>query len=463
MITMKNRLLIFLMSLAAILLMSLAAILFCGCEKFLDAKPDNTLAHPSTLKDLRAILDQEDHINNLYHGILEIAADDFYITYKGYATLQQRYRDGYVWEDQGIDAGYTGLYRVVSVANVVLEGLARIDGGDIALRRQLEGEALFLRGWMFFQLAQVYCTHYSIHDTQNALGLVLRMDSDAEIKIGRSGLKEAYNQLFSDLTRALELLPIESEYVTRPSKLVCYAALARAYLTVEDYAKAEEMVSKLFAFKTSLLDFNSLDHTKQYPIALDLNVELLYYGRAGSNGLYMANANTYIHAELYAMYDEHDLRRKIYYVAGVEGMRFKGYYHGALADYAAVLAMDEMYLIMAECLARRQEVAEGLSYLNALRKHRYEKGHFTAWAGLDSKTLLVKIMEERRKQLVCRGIRWGDLRRLNRQLEFAVTIHRKLEIDGKWVTFSLEPNSLRYVFLIPRLAIEMGKYEQNPR
>src|SRR5690606_21714997 len=102
-------------------------------------------------------------------------------------------------------------------------------------------------------------------------------------------------------------------------------------------------------------------------------------------------------------------------------------------------------------------------YLNELRRHRYEKEYFEALSFSTDMELLTKIMEERRRQLVCRGIRWLDLRRLNRDQNFAQSIYRKLDRGGEQIVYELEPNSLRYVFLIPTAAVEIGGYEQNPR
>lgn len=434
-----------------------------SCANFLDAKPDNTLAHPSTLKDLRAILDNENAVNDVYPSTLAMASDEFYMTYKGYAQMTQRIQDIYIWEDQGIDAGWTTSYKAISLANVVLEALDRIKGGDQRLRNQLEGEALFLRGWMFFHLAQIYCPHFSIHDTGEGLGIVLRMDSSSEVKIGRSSLKETYRQIFEDLNRALELLPEESEYITRPAKLACYGALARAYLTVEDFDAAEEMVDQLLKRKDELWDYNTVNGDGRYPFVLSENMELIYYGKSASTGEFMGNGNTYIDPELYRLYEEHDIRKNLYFTLGAEGMKFRGYYHGKLSDYFAGLAMDEMYLIKAECAARRRDIETGLHYLNTLLRHRYDSSYFTDLMITDSDALFRKILEERRKQLVCRGLRWQDLRRLNRTQGLGITIRREMIVNGELKVYTLEPNSFRYVFLIPYLATEMGNYAQNPR
>lgn len=447
-----------------ITILLIASGIFYGCEKFLDAKPRSALSHPNSLNDLRAILDHQSFINDVYPAIAQIAADEFFITDKGFANLPIRYSYTYIWNDQGIDpASWTKPYQAISIANVVLEALERITDGHATLRNQLEGEALFVRGWMLFTLAQVYCAPYSVNDHSDGLGLVLRLDAGSEIKIGRSQIGETYRQIFSDLTRALELLPLETEYITRPSKMVVLAALARAHLVVEDFEQAELMVDKLLSLKNDLLNYNDLDQDLRYPFLIENNKELIYFGICGSTGHFLGGPDTYINPDVYELYDEHDLRKQLYFTSGAEGMKFRGFYNGRLSDYFAGLAMDEMYLIKAECLARRGVTEEGLAFLNELRKHRYNSDFFEELSFTNNDALMYAILEERRRQLVCRGIRWIDLRRLNRDERFAVTLERRVHDGVSEKVYRLEPNDLRYTSLIPKDAIEVGKYLQNPR
>ena len=73
---------------------------------------------------------------------------------------------------------------------------------------------------------------------------------------------------------------------------------------------------------------------------------------------------------------------------------------------------------------------------------------------------LSKDLAERRKELIQRGLRWTDLRRLNLDPRFAVTIERVVQ----GATYQLLPNDLRYTFLIPNDEIfANGLIEQNPR
>lgn len=443
--------------------MIIGSALFYSCEKFLDAKPYNSLTHPNSLKDLRELLDFEWEVNYWYPGIGELASDDFTISFTGFSMMPPYVQDAYLWEDKTGDSGEWQLgYKMISIANVILEGLERIDGGNPDERKQLEGEALFLRGWVFFNLAQIYCTPFSILDPSESLGLVLRRDSDSEVKETRASLKETYDQLFSDLNRSVELLPETSPYITRASKLVGFAALARAYHTIEDYEMAEKMVGSVMQIESRLLDYNDLDYSLPFPLDLTNNVELFNFAAARSADYLIYDASTSVSPDLYLLYEENDLRKDVFFEELDSGIKFKGFYHGMRSAFLG-LAMDEMYLIKAECLVRRNVKSEAASYLNTLLLKRYEKGKFVPLSFETNEALLIRILQERRKELVFRGIRWLDLRRLNRYPKNATILVKSFEdVEGENI-YRLMPNDLKYTFLIPKLAIDAGKYVQNPR
>ncbi len=73
--------------------------------------------------------------------------------------------------------------------------------------------------------------------------------------------------------------------------------------------------------------------------------------------------------------------------------------------------------------------------------------------------LLPYVLMERQRQLIFRGLRWMDLRRLNRDPRFAKTLRK--QIDGQ--VYELEPGSKRYVWPIPEDAVTYGGLEQNTR
>lgn len=83
---------------------------------------------------------------------------------------------------------------------------------------------------------------------------------------------------------------------------------------------------------------------------------------------------------------------------------------------------------------------------------------FIPYTASTASDALNTILLERRKELLMRGIRWSDLRRLNKEPQFAKTLIR-IE-DGQ--TYSLQPGGLRYIFPIPLLVIQMTGIPQNP-
>src|SRR6185312_12811250 len=96
-------------------------------------------------------------------------------------------------------------------------------------------------------------------------------------------------------------------------------------------------------------------------------------------------------------------------------------------------------------------------YLNDLLKKRYNAASFTPITSTDSIKLLIVILNERRKELLFRGIRLTDLKRLNQDVRFADTLTR--ELNG--TVYTLLPNDSRYVALIPKIVIDLSGIEQN--
>src|SRR5690606_32955981 len=128
--------------------------------------------------------------------------------------------------------------------------------------------------------------------------------------------------------------------------------------------------------------------------------------------------------DLLDLYDDIDIRKEAFFREKSEGIwAFKGGYHGQTNNtFFNGLATDELYLIVAECHARNGDVAKSLEALNYLLKHRLRSTSFQPLIIGDPDVLLTYVLEERRKELLMRGIRWTDLRRLNRYGEFAKTL-----------------------------------------
>src|SRR5690606_38572358 len=128
-------------------------------------------------------------------------------------------------------------------------------------------------------------------------------------------------------------------------------------------------------------------------------------------------------------YGEGDLRAKAFFREINNGMKHEyiGSYDGtSLSTYFTGIATDELYLVRAECAARLGDADKALADLNLLRKHRFEAEMYEELASNDMAEVLGWVIAERRKELVWRGTRWEDLRRLSKEPTYATTLIRKV-------------------------------------
>lgn len=445
-----------------LILMGCCILCMHSCSDFLDAKPDHALALPDNVRDLQALLDYENRITLQYPAAGDVAADYYFLED---ADLQSRnidVRNTYLWASEAQNTqDWNYAYTRTFYCNVVLDGIDDAELGSMTEsdRRKVKGRALFFRGWTYLQLAQLFCPHYTVNAEDSEYGLPLKLKSDVNEPIFRSSVSETYEQIFSDLLNAAELLPENSAVETRPSKAAAFGALARANLIVGDYAEALSFVEKCLQIRNTLLDFNDIDIAAPRPFPV-LNEEVVFHSIIlGTSGVH-AQSRAFVDSTLVQKYKENDLRKDVFFREDNNGYyRFKGSYDGENIALFVGLATDELYLIKAECLARFGRFEEAGDVLDQLLVKRWAHGHFSFGSQPRNEDLLEVILEEREKELVFRGgIRWSDLRRLNAE-GYMRTIKRRVGNEE----FELSPNDKRYTFLLPLEAIEMSGLKQNPR
>jgi hypothetical protein len=162
---------------------------------------------------------------------------------------------------------------------------------------------------------------------------------------------------------------------------------------------------------------------------------------------------------LYASYDATDLRKSLFFSAATANkyQNFRGSYDGSSKLFSG-LATDELYLIRAEGRARTADLGGALADLNLLRKNRYSKSTYSDLVSADAKTVLRWVLDERWKELLMRGLRWSDLRRLNMEADYQRTLVR---VAGG-IRYELQPGDPRYLWPIPLVVIAQTGIAQNP-
>ena len=425
-----------------------------GCEEFLDAKPELSLVIPEELKEYQAILDAEPRQMNYAPKIPLISADEMLLGDAALRRMNQEELCAYRWEgdfyavnDYGVD--WTYGYQPIYYANVVLDGLLDFQPASEAesnLAANLEASARFYRAWSHFQLLQVYAPPYTPGNSGQP-GIPIRSSADINLATGMSDQETVYGFILDDLDLAYDILPDFSDLKTRPSKWAVDAFRSRIYLQRQDYTKAMEASSRALALNDQLMDFNTLESQGAYFFPR-FNPEVIYHSNQASAG-FTSYREQWVDPQLYALYEPEDLRKtKLFQESRVPGLyNFVARYSGDYFDWGG-LAVDEVILDRAEAAARLGNEELALSDLNHLLTNRYSLGFIPV--NLEGKKLLAKILEERRKELVFRGIRWMDLRRLNQDPEYAIVIKRTISEQE----YTLLPGGDGYTVPIPNRELD---------
>lgn len=144
-------------------------------------------------------------------------------------------------------------YIVIKRANDVIKKVPAIQM-DEALKRRILGEAYFMSGEMYFELA------YTYGDDKAGVPLVNRDEAISDKAVPRAAnVNVNYEYIEKELKQAAALLPyfteLKPEDYGRPHKTAAYAFLSKMFLYKKDWAKAEAYAdSVILSGKHKLLD-----------------------------------------------------------------------------------------------------------------------------------------------------------------------------------------------------------------
>lgn len=439
-----------------------------GCDKqeeWLDEKPKKSDVVPSTLENFKALLENTSLMNKNYPNIGITSADNFYLTYTYWQTISNAEdRNAYIWAVDIFEGqptwNWSKPYERIAVANVALDGISKIERTDLNRLAwdNVKGSALFFRAMNFHELVQLFAKPYNASTANVDLGIPLRLTNNPGAPSVRASVAQTYRQIIDDLKEAVNLLPDTAQYRSQPSKCAAHALLARVYLNTGDYSQAIDHATNALSIYGSLIDFNDLNPNSNRPFNTfeNINKEVIFYAQATS-GVHLRSPNLIVDSNLFKSYVAEDLRRTVFYN---NIPSFEGHYTGLPTTFFSGISTNELYLIRAEANARLNNKNAALVDLNTLLEKRWKAGFFFSFDAPDAAAALQIILTERRKELAFVGsLRWQDLRRLNLDPAFAVTISRELNEQ----TYTLHPNDNRYVLPIPPDEIVLSGIAQNPR
>lgn len=447
-----------------------------SCDNYVDIKTEGKLIPEETI-NYRYLLNNTYTLDKTY-GNIDVASDD--ISFQNEAqtnalTATDSYRpfvNLYKWletvyfdgeNDYDMNNLYSALYNV----NIVINEVMTSTNGTEAEKIAIKGEAEVHRAFIFLTLVNTFGKAYDPSTSATDPGIVLFTKPTVSDDIKRTSVQDAYDVILSDLKDAVNsgLKPINSgNNVAFPSQAAAYALLARTYLYMRNYPLALENAEKALAIQNTLMNLADYEFDA-YPTRR-LDKELILSKWNGYSTLTFAPQLLSLSNELIDSFDTNDLRYVLFtqpsssfnseYTIG------RTYSKEALNGESrnAGPTVPEMMLIKAECLARAGSGDQAMAEINKLRQKRFRAGEYVALTASDSKDALIKVLAERRRELMgTGGFRWFDLKRLNKEPEFAKTITH--EFAGQ--TFTLAPNSDRYQMPFAPIYFEYApNLKQNP-
>ncbi len=441
-----------------IIILSVLTTLMAGCGKKLDIQPTQSL-------DENQVFTSDANIKVALNGAYDVASggsllggdlqmysellgSDGEISWVGtFNQPDEIFNKKILTNNSYVRDTYLEGYKLINICNNIINSINVVKESD---RNAVKGQALFLRGLIYFELAELYAKPYSAGNANVNLGLQLVTTptlngqiTDAN-KVARSTVQQTYDQIVADLTAAKPL--IGTGRGVKGSKSAVAATLSRVYLQMANYAGARDEANYVIQNSGGSLE---MEYSKAFnntsPSSEDLFV-LPITAQDGTSDLHTffsiidfgaRDGDIEINQQHLDLYEADDARLAFFYLdvnsiyrSGKWLLQYK---------YLPVIRLAEMYLTRAEANFRLGTIVGATPAQDLLR--------IRTRAGLAAVPVtLENILLERRLELAHEGQRIQDIKRL------------KLSVDG----LAFDANAL--VFPIPLREINAGAgvVLQNP-
>ncbi|TCC88545.1 RagB/SusD family nutrient uptake outer membrane protein [Pedobacter frigiditerrae] len=422
----------------AMVILTLATLLsLSGCKKLLEIKtPSNQLESKNIYLDS---VSAQATVNGLYTVMYNTTSGGTVVTttygtflttcqgrsadevYAPASTTDEFVNNSLVPTTGLVNTVWVALYQTIYQANKVIEGM-EASALSPTLKRQLIGEAKFLRAYAHFHLVNLWGDVPLITTTEVSLTSIQ----------GRNSTDVVYAQMIQDLKDAQGALSTNYSWSanlrTRANSSAATALLARVYLYNKQYALAEQEASKIIA-QTALYTLPSALNT----VFLKASNETIwafntnqfgypFIGRALLPTSATVDPSLALTPSFLSAFerdatraDYEDDRYAAWTKAAPSGLRYAAKYisntAAANTEFQVVLRLAEQYLIRAEARIQQNNLTGGISDLNVIRTRAGLHGTFATTQA----DLLLAVEHERQIELFLEyGTRFYDLKRTGR-------------------------------------------------
>lgn len=456
---------------------------FSACSDWVDVKTKGSLV-PEETENYRYLMNNTENFRWTlsYH---DVASDDIDISDPAqqeaiYET--NKFIPVYTWADEIYsqsenDDEMNKVYQVIYNCNVVIDEVMDSKNGTNEEKLEIRAEALVHRAEAYLTLVNVYGVPYNAATASTDQGVPLLTTPRVEGSLPRASVEKVYEQIFKDLDDAFEYLPDVAEFNFYPGKCAIYALRARAYLLMGNYTEAKKNAQEALKLKSTLENLNDYvdlasteESVRRKNYVETLKDKEVIFAKMPVTTFSMESYSTaglVLSDNLLNTFDQEKDLRYFYFTRSMIddlGMTYSGrvYFKDNYYPYDWKKnegrnmgpCVPEMMLIEAECWAREGNTTESMNIVNKLREYRYVAGEDYSLSAATAKEALGNVLQERRRELTCHGLRWMDQRRLANDPDFPTQTVTRI---FKGTTYTLEPGAVRYTF-------PMGeKYlEENP-
>ena len=427
-----------------ILIAIIAIASFTSCKKVIESEPTHQLDGTTrfeTIEDFDFALTGAYALfrsgnyygsgSNAFVNLPDMISDNLNETSESLGNYQNMSTWRYAEDEPNIAATWQAAYRVTSQANLLLGNIDKFSATDAGAVNRIKAQALAIRAMVHFDLLRYWVEDYDRNSTKPGIPYITVFDY--EQKPARGTVKETYDHIEGDLQQARGLINSGLDKTIN--------ATGKAYIDIQGI---NAIMARVFLYS------NQLDSAIKYstivinaiPLASRTNFPNIWTdastseviwtvsfnageGRIGDPVYFVPNNRSSYRPNpaLVNLYDQvNDIRYSSYFQLRSNRLVVSKY----LAKAAQVPRPDgitnfkafrtgEMYLIRAEANARKGGANEvtALTDLNTLRAARI--AGFVAGAETGA-ALINAIALERRKELICEGHRWFDLKRTTKTI-----------------------------------------------
>lgn len=389
-------------------------------------------------------------------------------------------------------------YTLISNVNYIIASEETM-GGDPIQKEDIVGQAYAIRAFAYFYLIQLYQQTYMGHEDAPGIPVYTEPTQAGSIGKPRGTVKATYEQINSDINRAIELLEGKSQsHISHIDYYVANGLKARVALVQHDYSTAASAAAE--ALKKNGLSLVSIEalggnnSTKVADVMWGNEIiadQSTHYSSffshmdADAPGMYGGKAQQCISTGLYKLIPETDSRKSAWFREALAEdklgsmvsycqLKFKmADYTTRTGDYLLMRA-EEMVLIKAEAECHQEAYAQAratISQLGNLRDSgfterlasRTDSKSYNRDTNAPLETLMDEILFQRRVEL------WGEAGRIFDLQRLGLGYNRVYEGSNHTQTVSTKntnPASPLFILPLPQSELDGNEnitaQDQNP-